>query len=281
MTFFGWARGCAIVVALCVGLCGCFPPADSASDETKEPHFITGKNSIEQMDWQGAVSEFEKSLEVNPESASAHFELGWLYEGKLNPSDPAAAIYHYQQFLKLRPGSDKADFVKQHINNCKMDLVKTMSAVGPLPSGAQRELDRVVAENRDLQNQVAQFQSQTADLKTQLKAATAAAAAAAARTPTSTDNSGENFTSHVALSRNPTEPPRAETHQHHTNTIRTETPTRVSIHTGLKTHTVKPRETMASIAREYGISLAALEEANPQARPSHLLVGQALRIPAP
>ncbi|HZV34780.1 MAG TPA: LysM peptidoglycan-binding domain-containing protein [Verrucomicrobiae bacterium] len=281
MTFFGCAR-CAIVVALCLGLCGCFPPADSASDETKEPHFITGKNLIEQMDWQGAVSEFEKSLEVNPESASAHFELGWLYEGKLNPSDPAAAIYHYQQFLKLRPASDKGDFVKQHINNCKMDLVKTMSAVGPLPSGAQRELDRVVGENRDLQNQVAQLQSQIADLKTQLKAATAAAAAAAsARTASSSDNSGETFsTPHVAVSRNSSDPVRTETH-HHTNTVRTETPTRVSIHGGLKTHTVKPRETMASIAREYGISLVALEEANPQVRPSHLLVGATLRIPAP
>jgi LysM repeat protein len=48
-----------------------------------------------------------------------------------------------------------------------------------------------------------------------------------------------------------------------------------------RTHVVKPRETMAAIARQHSVSLAALESANPQVRPSHLLVGQTLKIPAP
>ena len=53
------------------------------------------------MDYQGAIQAFEESLEANPHSAAAHFELGWLYDEK--ESDPAAAIYHYQQYLKLSP----------------------------------------------------------------------------------------------------------------------------------------------------------------------------------
>ena len=41
------------------------------------------------MDYKGAIESFSKALEVNPRSAKAHFELGWLYEEK--DPDPAAA----------------------------------------------------------------------------------------------------------------------------------------------------------------------------------------------
>jgi LysM repeat protein len=259
---------------LCVGLSGCFPPADNSSDETKEPHFIAGKNLVEQMDWKGAVDEFEKSLEVNPRSASAHFELGWVCEEKINPPDPAAAIFHYERYLDLSGSQDKADLVKQRINNCKVELVKTVSAVGPSPSGVQRELERVAGENRDLQNQVAQLQAQIAQLK--------AAAVLVARTSNPPDASGTPPPSHATVSRTSSgEPQRRETSHAATGTTGSTVSAHVS-HSGMtKMHTIKPRETMASIARIYGISLAALEEANPQVRPSHLLAGQTLKVPAP
>ena len=50
---------------------------------------------------------------MNPRSAAAHLELGWLQAEKA--ADPAAAIYHYQKFLKLRPTADNAETIRQHI----------------------------------------------------------------------------------------------------------------------------------------------------------------------
>jgi len=40
-------------------------------------------------------------------------------------------------------------------------------------------------------------------------------------------------------------------------------------------------ETLASIARKQGISLAALESANPAVNPRKLKAGQVLNLPAP
>ena len=81
-------------------LSGCAP---SDQDEQKEPHYVLGISRVNAMDYQGAVEAFEESLEVNPHSAAAHYQLGMLFENQ--ESDPAAAIFHYQQYLKFDPNA--------------------------------------------------------------------------------------------------------------------------------------------------------------------------------
>ena len=49
------------------------------------------------------IEAFEKALEVNPHSASAHFELAVLYDQQKN--DYAAALYHYEKARRLRPNA--------------------------------------------------------------------------------------------------------------------------------------------------------------------------------
>src|SRR5436309_9026453 len=112
-----------------LALGGCFPPGQGAMDEQKEPHFLAGKNRVNTMDYNGAIDSFEKALEVNPRSASAHFEVGLLYEK--DKQDYAAAIYHFNHFLELRPASDYADVVKQRILACKQELARAVS-IGPV-----------------------------------------------------------------------------------------------------------------------------------------------------
>ena len=85
------------------------------------------------MDYQGAVEAFEESLEVNPHSAAAHFQLAMLYDEK--ESDPAAAIYHYQQYLKFDPNAENAEIVNQHIATCKQQLAADVMA---MPECARR-----------------------------------------------------------------------------------------------------------------------------------------------
>ena len=128
------------VFALWLGIAlgGCLPSDQDQSDEEKEPHFVLGKSRVNAMDYQGAIEAFEESLEANPHSAAAHFELGWLYDEK--ESDPAAAIYHYQQYLKLCPNAGNAEVIKQHIDSCKQQLA---ADVLPLPStpAAQQQIN--------------------------------------------------------------------------------------------------------------------------------------------
>src|SRR5688572_17325149 len=100
-------RHATLAVICSVMLSGCAPGNRGQVNEEKEPHFLNGRSLVNAMDYQGAINAFGKALEVNPHSASAHFELGWLHADKA--SDPAAAIYHYQRYLELRPGADNAE----------------------------------------------------------------------------------------------------------------------------------------------------------------------------
>lgn len=247
MTRFRLALYCAIGILLCFGVSGCLPSGESQLDEQKEPHFLTGRNLVSQMDFPGAIDSFERALEVNPQSASAHFELGWLYEEKVN--DPAAAIYHYERFLKLRPNSSEAELARGRINTCKLELARTVSSLGPLPPSTQREMEKVLLENKDLKTQLARYE-----------------AAYASHTQSPTNQPVQNS-------------PRTPPESIQVGTVRSNTSQSKPVTN--RTHIVRSGENPAAIGRKYGISASALMAANPQAKATHLQVGQVLSIPAP
>src|ERR1700690_3340663 len=145
---------CAPAVLLGAALGGC-APGQGQADEEKEPHFVLGQGRVNAMDYPGAIEAFEASLEANPRSAAAHFELGWLYEEKA--PDPAAAIYHYGRYLKLNPNAGNAALIKQHIDACKQQLAADVLGL-PSTSAAQQQLEKLAEQNRDLQQQVDRLQ---------------------------------------------------------------------------------------------------------------------------
>ena len=48
-----------------------------------------------------------------------------------------------------------------------------------------------------------------------------------------------------------------------------------------RTHTVAAGETLAAIARQQGVSLTALQAANPGVNPKKMRMGQVINLPAP
>lgn len=260
MTFSRWARCCAAGILLGTGLFGCTPEGNGRADEETEPHFLSGKKLAGQMDYDGAVDAYEKALEANPHSAAAHFELAWLYEGKEN--DPAAAIYHYERFLKLAPGSGKAEVAQAHINNCKLALAETASAIAPISASAQRDLERLVQENKELKSELAQWQAyyQSHPQLMSSNASPQATAPAPIPAPASADGNDHARTGATLATAN--------------------NPAGATASVSVRTHKVQSGETLAAIARKYGISLDALEAANPQVRPTRLQVGALLNVPA-
>jgi LysM repeat protein len=263
MSFWIRLASSACVVWLGVALNGCTPSGRSQLSEEKEPHFVQGKGRVNAMDFQGAIEAFEQSLEANPHSAAAHFELGWLYDEKA--SDPAAAIFHYQQYLKLNPNADNADVIKQRIYRCKQQLA---ADVLPLPSApaAQQQLEKLSEQNRQLQDEVGKWRAYYAS---QLAAAkTNATPTPVYSTPETTANStpiqsGQNVSAApaVASTNRPANPKPAANKP--------------------RTHTVVAGETAVGIARKFGVKLSALEEANPDMNPARIRVGQVLNLPSP
>ena len=133
---------------------GCAPDLGQADDE-KEPHYVLGLSKVNSMEYPGAVESFEESLEANPRSAKAHYQLGMLYEDKV--PDPAAAIYHYERYLKLYPGAGNAPLINQHIDACKQQLAAGVLGL-PSTSAAQQQLERLAETNRVLLQRVEQLE---------------------------------------------------------------------------------------------------------------------------
>lgn len=236
-------------------LCGCFPVGSGQSGEEKEPHFQAGRARVNARDYPGAIEAFEKALEVDPHSAAAHFELGCLFEDK--DPDPAAAIYHYEQYLKLRSNAENAEIIKQHILRLKQDLAK---AVLPLPAtpAVQHELDQLADENRRLRDEVEKWRAYYAH-RGPAPLNPPDSPALSGRTSSA---GGRQAASGGGDQRNPGT-----------------TVSPGSASSG--THTVRAGETPVAIAKKYGVKLEALMAANPGLNPKRLQIGQTLNIPAP
>jgi len=243
----------------CLGtiLCGC-DPGQSSLDDKKEPHYMLGENRVNAMDYQGAVEAFEESLEVTPHSAAAHFELACLFDEKI--SDPAAAIYHYQQYLKLEPSAENAEVVNQRIATCKQQLAADVMSMPSAPA-AQRQLENLVVTNGELLKQIELLKKWNAYYAEQLAAKSNSIPVQNNPVAQQIQNPVQSLQIVPAPEPNPT-----ATHP---------------VNSTLRTHAVASGETEAAIARKFGMKLSALQAANPGVNPNKLHVGQILNIPPP
>jgi tetratricopeptide (TPR) repeat protein len=240
---------CLCLLAAGLVLSGCLPGESSHLDEQREAHFLAGRSKVNSQNYLGAIEQFEKALEVNPRSAAAHFELAWLNEEQ--KKDYAAAIYHYQQHLRLNPNSEYADRARERIRACKIDLART-EVLSPIIQGLERDLRRSESANEKLKREIETLNAQLA-------------AKAAAAPP-----------AHTSTAQLPIRPAPVTTPQ-------TVTP---PVDTGFRMppqrtrqHVVRKGETVFSIATQYGLRQEAVLAANPGIDPHRIKVGDRLNIP--
>jgi LysM repeat protein len=272
MAFFGRITLGGLALAALLAANGCSPVDSSPTDEEKEPHFVLGNSRFNEMDWNGAIEAFEESLEVNPHSAQAHYRLAQLFDTK--EPDSAAAIYHYEQYLKLEPDAKNRDVINQRIDSCKQQLATDVYALPSAPA-VQKQLDSLMDQNRQLQAQVDKLTGQLKDWNTYYVNQQAALKAGQA--------AGQNDLGGQASGTSPTPddisplPPQSSQ-----PTVRTTmaAPKPVAPKPPKpRTHMVVSGESLASIARKHSITLTALEAANPGINPKKIRPGQSLNLP--
>jgi LysM repeat protein len=254
-----------LLVTACLAVAGCTPPGAGSADEQKDPYFLSGKRRVNNLDFGGAMEDFEKALEANPRSAAAHLELGILNEQRTK--DYSAAIYHFERFLKYKPDSDFAEPVRQRIITCKQELARTVS-LGPVNQMVQRDLEQLektTKENAQLKQQLELMQNQISQLIAMQMAQRGQSNVALPSLSTTnrsvvrqvqggpspglpgTQNGSSGQTANASLSG--------------------------------RTHIVKPGDSLYGIAKQYGVSMANLQAANPGVDSRKLKLGQTLRIP--
>lgn len=233
---------------------GC--PGTGASDEQKEPYFLSGREKVRHADYVGAIQSFSKAIEVNPRSAAAHYELGCLSEER--GADPAAAIYHYERYLNLSPRAENVTIVRERINTCKLELAKSSFLTLGGQSGQREkelkaELDRLLAENTQLRHQLGTLGQNVRVPPTTNSPAVTKLIVPTKQVPTPATN--------LVASPGATNRP----------------PTAVA---AAKTHKIASGETPGIIARKYGIKVESLMAANPGLDPKKLKIGQSVNVPA-
>ena len=223
-------------------LLGCGGEESSSTAEDREPHFLAGRRLVTQQDYDGAERSFYKALEANPRSAAAHYELGVLFLSRKN--DPAAAIFHLQRFITLKPEAANKKDVLGQIEGLKSDLAgeilgNPQSQPNQSILALRRQLDRLAVENAALKHQLL--------------------------SKGITPNPVPVTNTTVTLPPRPIpggstvpNPPRPAT---------------------MRMHKVKRGDNPTNIARQYGITVTRLLAANPGLKPARMQIGDELKIP--
>jgi len=185
------------------------------------------------------------------------------------------ALYHYYRAYELRPNAYPADNAKLRMQACRQELAKAES-MAPLYPSMQRELEKLREENSQLRRQVDFLQTQAL-----ARTASTASNQFASVTP---DRDRSPVATHTISDRD-----RSPVAAHTTDFVDNSHPSRGNLSSenpaaaaGLsaRKHTVKDRETFASIARTYRLSVQSLLAANPGVEPKRLRAGQTVNIPS-
>ncbi len=82
--------------------------------ETAQMHYNLGVFYTKNKQYDRAVAEFEKVIDVDPDDAYAHFNLGYIYAQYL--VNRQKAVEQFRHFLRLAKSDDKdADWVKKYL----------------------------------------------------------------------------------------------------------------------------------------------------------------------
>jgi len=82
--------------------------------ETSEMHYNLGVFYTKNKEYERAIAEFEKVIEITPDDAYAHFNLGYIYAEYL--VNRKKATENFRHYLRLAKSSDKdIDWAKKYL----------------------------------------------------------------------------------------------------------------------------------------------------------------------
>lgn len=106
-------------------LTGCDNGNNAASRtlELEDPDFRQGILYSKQNEYRLALECFLKVIDSRKGAAESHLEAGRML---LELEDPIPAIYHFEQYIRLKPDSEQAKIVKKMINTAEKIYMKKL-----------------------------------------------------------------------------------------------------------------------------------------------------------
>lgn len=273
--------GSAAMAILLLLLSGCDLWHRANPDERREANFVAAYNYNLQGAYDDAVAAYNRALEANPNNAAAHWDLGFLYQDKFH--DYVLSIYHFrrcQQIKKRRHDKDADDpTIENAVRQGQIQLaIQFASALGQQQT--QTQLDDLRRRNAELEATIKELKLRlAASQPTDLNGATppdlspGPITAGTSGQPVSPKPSSVSSTGSAVKPVGPT-PAQRDPAVRTPATPHGETPTAKS-----RIHTVRAGETLATIARHYGVTVPQLQSANRNLDPRRLRPGQSVVIP--
>ena len=164
----GWRL--ALMAMLTVLLAGCESRQNRrlAGRERRDPLMGRALAHEHSGDIEGAIDLYRQVVLETPGNAEAHFSLAVLLHDLRQ--EYVEAIYHYQVFLRLRPGSDKADIARDRIR--KAERLFRVRLADRVPEEGVAGIDaHTAAQLRILREQLAASEAARRELDAQLASA--------------------------------------------------------------------------------------------------------------
>lgn len=151
-----------------VTLTGCTRSPTGLVSEQEETAFRRGKQRLREGRPDEALQSFLTVIERRHQAPESHLESGLLYLNRF--SEPVLAIYHFNEYLRQKPGSEQADRVKQLITTAKKEFARSLPAA---PFGGEVDkldlkelLEKTRAENESLKTELSKVREELERYKT-------------------------------------------------------------------------------------------------------------------
>lgn len=260
--------------------------------ETDDPYYVQGVQFKRQGRNPEALTSFLKVIDRRADRGApeSHLQAGDIYLNHIK--EPAYAYYHFRRYLELQPNSSQSELVRGMVAAALREFAKTVP--GQRASEDQTVRLKANEEISKLQHEVEELRAELAVVRgggatpvsrpAKMISLPPSSAAPSIAVPTTrvadaTGPSVSPITAAPVRAAPPPSPASTKVQPAAPNAARMGAAAKTPASGGI-THTVKPKESLYRIAKQYNVKLEDLAKANGIQNPSNVPVGTVLRIPA-
>lgn len=130
--------------------------ADSRTLDVEDDDFRQGQNFYKQGEVRKALECYLKVIDKRKGAAESNLEAGRMY---LELQDPLPAIYHFNQYIRIKPTSEQSNLVRQLIKTAEKQFMQNLPG---------RPMDPDVLGGSDLNAKLRSLQNENDKLKREL-----------------------------------------------------------------------------------------------------------------
>ena len=157
------------ILLLAALFAGCKPQAGVTDAREREDPLLRRALRHEQAgDLDAAIKAYSEAVRINPGLARAHLDLALLlHEHK---REYVGAVYHYRQYLAMRPDSQKKDMIRERIRLALQLFAATIAGPDRTAAGSIPEIAALNDEKLRLENENTMLKSRITELRSRIVA---------------------------------------------------------------------------------------------------------------